>query len=430
MKKSAPKQNVASFALVDCNNFYVSCERVFDPSLARVPVAVLSNNDGCIIARSNEVKAMGVPMGAPYFQFKKLLARRGTRIFSSNYALYGDMSSRVMQVLGHCAPDVEVYSIDEAFLHLAGNGKAEQQAREARRCVLQWTGIPTGIGIGPTKTLAKIANRFAKKFPEYGGVFDLTQRRDASDLLELVKVEDVWGIGSCRRKLLNAHGIHTARELRDANKKWIQQRLTITGLRTVYELRGVSCLPLEDAQPAKKGITSSRSFGEAVTEPEQLREALASYVTRAAEKLRGQASICGMLTVFITTKHFGKGPHYTNSRTVTLPEPTAYTPNLISFAEACLEKIYRPGYRYRKAGVMLTAIQPKGSTQAHLFESADHSVNGALMDVVDEINGRWGRGTVFFAASGTKQAWAMKQVQRSPRYTTRWDEVPDAHASH
>ncbi|HMB93376.1 MAG TPA: Y-family DNA polymerase [Rhodothermales bacterium] len=428
MKQSAPKQNASSFALVDCNNFYVSCERVFDPSLARVPVAVRSNNDGCIIARSNEVKAMGVPMGAPYFQYKKLLARHGTRIFSSNYALYGDMSSRVMAVLGQCAPDVEVYSIDEAFLHLAGNGQAEGQAREARQRVLQWTGIPTSIGIAPTKTLAKIANRFAKKHPEWEGVFDMTQRKDVDDLLHIVTVEDVWGIGTQRRKLLNKHGIHTARELRDANEKWIQQRLTITGLRTVYELRGISCLPLEEVPTPKKGITSSRSFGEPVTDLGPLSEAVSSYVTRAAEKLRGQVSICGMLTVFITTKDFGKGPHYTNSRTATLPEPTAYTPLLIRYAEACLEKIYRPGYRYRKAGVMLTAIQPKGSTQAHLFESADHSVNGALMEVVDEINGRWGRGTVFFAASGTKQAWAMKQVQRSPRYTTRWEEVPDAHA--
>lgn len=416
-----------AFALVDCDAFYVSCERAFDPSLEGVPVAVLSNNDGCVIARSSEVKALGVEMGAPYFKVKRLLERHGARVFSSNYALYGDMSSRVMRVLATVARDVEVYSIDEAFLHLSP-GRAAGEAHAARERVRQWTGIPTSIGIGQTKTLAKIATRFAKKCPEYAGVFDLMHRRDVDDVLALVEVQDVWGIGPRRTALLNERGIYTARDLRDAKDAWVRQRLTITGLRTVYELRGISCLPLEDVQPAKKGITCSRSFGAPVEAPQPLREALAAYAERAAEKLRGQGSICSTLTVFITTKPYGRGPHYASSHAATLPEPTAYTPALIQAVHRCLDRIYRSGYRYKKAGVMLTGIQPKDVQQVDLFARADHAQHKAVMEVVDEVNERFGRGTMFFAASGTRRDWAMRQVRRSKRYTTRWEDVPDVRA--
>ncbi len=416
------------FALIDCNNFYVSCERVFDPSLREVPVAILSNNDGCIIARSAEVKALGVPTGGPYFKYERLLARHGARVFSSNYALYGDMSQRVMQVLRQTAPEVEVYSIDEAFLHLADTRLPVDQAREARRRVRRWTGIPVSIGLGPTKTLAKIATHFAKRHPEVEGVFDLTHRRDVDDLLGLVHVGEVWGIGPQYTRRLLARGIETARQLRDAHDAWVKKHLTIVGLRTVYELRGVSCLPLDQVRPAKKGITCSRSFGEPVVVLAGLKEAVAAYVTRAAEKLRAQTSLAATLCVFITTKTFGKGPHYHNSYTVTLPEPNAYTPDLIRYAHRCLEKIYRPGYRYKKAGVMLTGIQPATLRQGHLFVQAGHQGNQALMEVVDAINKRWGQGTVFFAASGTQRPWPMCQQQHSKRYTTRWDEVPEARA--
>ncbi|MDX1546316.1 MAG: Y-family DNA polymerase [Rhodothermales bacterium] len=421
MTRTAPRR--LRFALVDCNNFYVSCERVFDPSLAGRPVAVLSNNDGCIIARSDEVKALGVPMGAPYFKWRKVLARHGARVFSSNYALYGDMSSRVMRVLEGTAPEIEVYSIDEAFLHLASTRPAEEQACAAQARVLRWTGIPTSIGIAPTKTLAKIANRFAKQWPACAGVFDLSRRRDARDLLALVGVEDVWGIGPRRTRLLNAHGIHTALDLREARDAWVKKALTITGLRTVYELRGISCLPLDEVQPPKKAITCSRSFGEPVTEKAGLQQALAAFVARAAEKLRAQGSVAAALHVFITTKDFGPGPHYGGSRTAVLPEPSAYTPALTRHAHRGLDRLYRPGYRYRKAGVMLTGLRPAGSPQADLFEPANHGRHAALMEAVDALNGRYGRGTVFFAASGTERRWAMKQVRRSPRYTTRWEDV-------
>ena len=418
----------STFALVDCDNFYVSCERLFDPSLREAPVAILSNNDGCIIARSAEVKALGVPTGGPYFKYERLLARHGTRVFSSNYALYGDMSQRVMQVLRQAAPEVEVYSIDEAFLHLADTRAPVDQARQIRRTVRRWTGIPTSIGLGPTKTLAKIATRFAKRHPEVEGVFDLTHRRDVDALLGLVHVGDVWGIGPQYTKRLLARGIETARQLRDARDAWVKKHLTIVGLRTVYELRGVSCLPLDQVRPAKKGITCSRSFGEPVVVLAGLKEAVAAYVTRVAEKLRAQTSIAATLCVFITTKSFGKGPHYHNSYTVTLPEPSAYTPALIRYAHRCLEKIYRPGYRYKKAGVILTGIQPAATHQGHLFVQADHPGNRALMEAVDAVNKRWGRGTVFFAAAGTQQPWRMRQQQHSKRYTTRWDEVPEVRA--
>ena len=418
----------STFALVDCDNFYVSCERLFDPSLREAPVAILSNNDGCIIARSAEVKALGVPTGGPYFKYERLLARHGTRVFSSNYALYGDMSQRVMQVLRQAAPEVEVYSIDEAFLHLADTRAPVDQARQIRRTVRRWTGIPTSIGLGPTKTLAKIATRFAKRHPEVEGVFDLTHRRDVDALLGLVHVGDVWGIGPQYTKRLLARGIETALQLRDARDAWVKKHLTIVGLRTVYELRGVSCLPLDQVRPAKKGITCSRSFGEPVVVLAGLKEAVAAYVTRVAEKLRAQTSIAATLCVFITTKPFGKGPHYHNSYTVTLPEPSAYTPALIGYAHRCLEKIYRPGYRYKKAGVILTGIQPAATRQSHLFVQADHPGNRALMEAVDAVNKRWGRGTVFFAAAGTQQPWRMRQQQHSKRYTTRWDEVPEVRA--
>jgi DNA polymerase V len=415
---------MTTIALIDCENFYVSCERVFDPSLQGVPVVVLSNNDGCIIARSNDVKALGVQNGGPYFKWRRLLARHGTRVLSSNYALYGDMSRRVMQVLRQMAPEVEEYSVDEAFMHLAGGRDAEEQAREARRLLRRWTGLPTRVGIGETKTLAKIASGFAKKHPEYDGVFDLTRRRDVDDLLSLVHGAEVWGIGPARAKLLLSRGIETARQLRDAPDAWVRQRLTIVGLRTVYELRGISCLPLEDVQPVKKGIMTSRSFGEPVTALGPIKEAVAAYATRAAEKLRRQGSVCRTLTVFVTTKSFGRGPHYSNSYAVTFPESTAYTPSLIRYAHRGLERIYRAGYRYRKAGVILTGIQPEEAVQRDLFARRDHARDQALMAAVDAVNDRWGRNAVFFAASGVRRPWAMHQGQRSPRYTTRWDELP------
>ncbi|MFQ5570972.1 MAG: Y-family DNA polymerase [Rhodothermales bacterium] len=414
-----------SFALIDCNNFYVSCERVFDPSLEGVPVAVLSNNDGCVIARSEEVKALGVKTGVPHFKVRRLFEQHRVRVLSSNYALYGDLSGRVMQTLRRCAPAVEVYSIDEAFLHLPDVGTARVQAQAARARVRQWTGIPTSIGIGSTKTLAKIAHRFAKRHPEYGGVFDLTHRRDVDALLGLVAVEDVWGVGRQYAKLLRGHGIETARALRDADERWIRQRMTVVGVRLVYELRGVSCLPLEQVGGAKKGITSSRSFGSVVEKLEGLRQAVASNVTRAAEKLRSQGSVAGLVTVFITTKAYGRGPHYTNSRTVVLPEATAYTPVLIGYAHRGLASIYRAGYRYKKAGVIMSGIHGSEERQRDLFAGLDHGKASSLMAAVDGVNRRWGRGTVFFGASGTgRRRWLMKQVLRSPRYTTRWDEVP------
>jgi DNA polymerase V len=413
------------FALVDANNFYASCERVFAPRLVGKPVIVLSNNDGCVIARSNEAKALGIKMGVPFFEIEALVRRHRVHVFSSNYALYGDMSMRVMGTLGYLCPDVEVYSIDEAFLDLGGVPDRDGFARRARRYVRQWTGIPVSIGVGPTKTLSKVANRFAKKVGTYEGVFDLTAGCDLDGLLDQVAVSDIWGIGPRYTRLLGQNHIFTARQLRDACDRWVRQHLTIVGLRTVYELRGISCIPLDAAQPAKKGILCSRSFREPVKAAEDLKEAIATFAARAAEKLRRQDSVAGVVYVFVTTKEFGPGPHYTNHATATLPTASSYTPDLIRYAHRGLEAIFRPGYAYKKAGVMLRQITPNHAVQGDLFAGGDGDEDRrqALMDVVDAINRQWGRDAIVFGASGLKRPWAMKQAQRSPRYTTRWAEL-------
>ncbi|ARA94519.1 hypothetical protein AWN76_016035 [Rhodothermaceae bacterium RA] len=413
-----------SFALVDCNNFYVSCERVFDPGLEGCPVVVLSNNDGCIIARSNEAKALGLPMGAPVFRYRRVIRQHGVAVFSSNYALYGDMSQRVMSTLQAAVPEVEAYSIDEAFLHLAPALRTPAFARDLRERVWRWTGIPTSIGLGPTKTLAKIANRFAKRHAPHG-VCCLTAR-NADALLARVPVEDVWGIGPRYAARLQAHGLRTARDLRDADDRWIRQHLTVVGLRTVWELRGRSCLPLEQVRPPRKAILCSRSFGTPQRDLAGIREAVTAFAARVGEKLRRQGSVAAVVSVFLTTKDHGPGPSYSNRATTTLSIPTSYTPDLIRAAHAGLERIYRPGFAYRKAGVMVTGIQPAPDRQGDLFAAPPAPEQSALMDTIDAINRRWGRGTLCFGASGLDRPWQMNQQRRSPRFTTRWNELPVA----
>lgn len=415
-------------ALVDCASFYCSCERVFDPSLAKVPVAVLSNNDGCVIARTDEVKALGIPMGAPYFKYRATLERHGVRVFSSNYALYADLSHRVMEVLRTFSPEVEVYSIDEAFLHLRRQPAAAmaRTARAIRRKVLRWTGIPVRVGIGPTKTLAKIAMVHAKRHPAQ--VFSLVDRPDVDALLEAVPVGDVWGVGRSYGRRLPEHGVHTALDLRDVPDDWARRHLTVVGLRTVWELRGTPCLPLDLLPPTRKGFIRSRSFGQAVTTLDGLREAVATRTSRAAEKLRQYGLDATALQVFITTKHYTKGPQYSNAVGVTLPRATSYTPELIQAALTCLDRIYRPGYAYKKAGVLCTDLVPHHPEQGHLFLRRDPR-HDALMAAVDRINGRFGRQAVFVARCGIRRPWAMHQTRRSPCYTTRWSDLPVARAA-
>jgi DNA polymerase V len=416
------------YFLVDCNNFYVSCERVFRPELREQPVVVLSNNDGNVVALSNEVKEMGVlPFGAPFFKAREFFRKRQVAVFSSNYTLYGDMSRRVMECLARFAPEMEVYSIDEAFLSLRGmRDDPVEYGRMVRDAVKQWTGIPVSIGIAPTKTLAKLACRIGKKDTGCNGVFELADRGRVEETLAATDAGDVWGVGHQYRELLRRNGISTARQLRDAPDKWVRRNMTIMGLRTVWELRGVPCIPLDELPAPKKGIVSSRSFGRPVERVEELREAVAAYVSRAAEKLRAQKSVAGSLTVFLSTNRFKEDdPQYSTGISCRLPVPSSYTPRLIHVAGRLLARIYRPGYRYKKAGVMLYEIMPEGDAQLDLFSRLhDTGRTRRLMSTMDRINRSMGRHTLHFAAEGIVRPWQMRRDFLSPRYTTHWGEIP------
>lgn len=413
--------------MVDCNNFYVSCERVFDPSLWGAPVVVLSNNDGCVIARSNEAKTLGIAMGEPAFKRERFFRANGVRVFSSNYALYGDLSRRVMEILATFSPDLEIYSIDEAFLRIDGLPfrDALAFARTIRETVTRWSGIPVSVGVAETKTLAKIANRKAKKDTDCEGAYVLPAPGVERDvLLEALDTRDIWGVGRRYATMLAKNGIHTARALRDAPDPFVRRTMTLTGLSTVLELRGKSVLALEDAPPAKKAICSSRSFGRPVTSLAELQESVSAYVSRAAEKLRAQRSVAGRLTVFVQTNPHKDEPQYSNGRDMVLPHPTAHTPTLVRAARELAQGIYRLGYRYKKAGVLLTALEPAEGRQLPLL-AAGGDGSTALMDVLDRANAKWGRGALQVAAAGLGRPWQMRQAHKSPRYTTRWDELPE-----
>ena len=412
------------FALVDCNNFYASCERVFNPHLERKPVVVLSNNDGCIIARSNEAKALGIRMGEPLFQCEKIVAKHQIQVFSSNFSLYGDMSRRVMDTLALFAPEMEVYSIDEAFLLLTGiAADPAEYARIIRATVRKWVGIPVSIGVGPTKTLAKAAAKAAKKAPACEGVFDITAR--AEETLAGIEVEDIWGIGPQYAKFLRRHGILTALELRDAPDSWVKKHLTIGGLRTVLELRGISCIPLDEGEPPRKTILCSRSFGRKVYALGELQEAVAAYTAKAAEKLRQQGSAASCLQVLLIEFPFNDGFPRSHLCSMQIPVPTSYTPDLIRYAKALITRIYRRGPAYRKAGVMLSGIVQRGQVQLNLFHPCREGPKElGLMETVDAVNRRWGHGSLVFAASGFSRPWWMRQTRKSPPFTTSWADLP------
>jgi len=417
------------FALVDCNNFYSSCERLFRPELKNKPIVVLSNNDGCIIARSNEAKALGIPMGAPYFKSKALINRHNVEVFSSNYALYGDLSHRVMSVLRELEPEVEVYSIDEAFISLPPGNRRDlsRYAKALKAKVEQWVGIPISVGIGPTKTLAKVANRFAKKEARHGGAF-VIDHDNLDGLLASVEVGDIWGIGRRSAAKLARIGIGNGLQLKEANDSWIRKQLTVTGLRTVMELRGTPCIALEDAGVNRKSVISSRSFGRPVSSLADLREAIASHVAIGAAKLREQGSAAGAIQVFIMTNRFKEdAPQYSGSTTIPLTTASACTPTLIGRALRGLERIYKPGYRFNKAGVMLTGLVPANRIQRSLLDREGRD-GAILMKSVDRINATWGRNTIRFAAEGLTKSWRMQQSRKSPAYTTSWTEIPEVHA--
>ena len=409
------------FALVDCNNFYASCERVFNPSIARRPVVVLSNNDGCIIARSNEAKAIGFKMGDPYFKARPLIDRHHVAVFSSNYTLYGDMSQRVMQTLEQFTPELEIYSIDEAFLNLAGFDPArlDPLARDIRRTVKQWTGIPVSVGIGPTKTLAKAANRLAKTIPAANGVWSLTTPESRQQALSRLRVADVWGIGRQWAAFLEQNGVATAQQFAEMPDSWIRSHLNVIGLRTATELRGIPCIPLELAPPPKKRLVVSRMFGKNLTEFEPIKEALIAYVTRAAEKLRRDGLQARHMAVFLQNSPFNaKEAFYGNSHVFQLPMPTSDTAELIRFACQGLRCIFKDGYHYSKCGVMLTELTATNEHQGDFFTRGDTQKSRDLMACLDAINRRMGRNTVFYAGSGITREWAAFANRKSATYTT------------
>ncbi len=422
------------YALVDCNNFYVSCERVFNPRLEGKPVVVLSNNDGCVIARSNEAKALGIKMGVAVYQVIDLLRKHEVEIYSSNYTLYADLSNRVMRTLSQFSREVENYSIDEAFLRFQnfppGPEHLTGYCHDLKKVVKQWTGIPVSVGAGPTKTLAKLANNRAKKDPGFEGVLDLSYYRQGQldELLDKVPVEDIWGIGYRKGRFLRQNGIETAFQFKHAEDNWIKKHLTITGLRTAKELRGESVIPFQLVPRRKKMICCARGFGRPVEDLEEIKEALASYTSRVAEKLRAQACIAGTLQVFLHTNRFDPTElQYSNSVTIQLPLATAFTPELIAQAVRQLEKIYRPGYSYRKVGIMLSGIKPANQVQLNMFRPMqDFEREDRLMEALDEVNRLCGRNTLRFGRAGFKQEWQMRQARVSPRYTTRWEDLPVA----
>lgn len=419
------------FGLVDCNNFYASCERLFRPDLAGRPVVVLSNNDGCIIARSNEAKTLGIGMGAPYFKNRPLIRQYNVAVFSSNYPLYGDISQRVMDILLQSEPEVEVYSIDEAFIELPSGRQAdlENYAASLRDRVRKHTGIPVSIGIGPTKTLAKVANRFAKKNRAGSSIFVMPDRHRRETLLARVDVNDIWGIGRRHGARLTRQGIRTAMQLTQCDDSWIRKQLTVTGLRTVMELRGIPCLPLEKVSPARKSIVTSRSFGQPVQALSDLQEAVAAYTTQAAFKLRRSGLRATTVDVFVRTNSFKKDePQYCNRKTLRLPAPSSHTATLIKAALTCLTGIYRTGYRYQKAGVLLNDLVSENHEQLHIFNRPIPD-NTSLMKAVDQINRRWGRDTIRSGGTGFAREWHYRQMKKSPAYTTCWAELPIVKAS-
>ena len=416
------------FALVDCNNFYASCEKLFRPDLKDTPVVVLSNNDGCVVARSREAKLLGIKMGVPVFQIKAEMQRHGILAFSSNYALYADLSSRVMRTLEEMAPRVEVYSIDEAFLDLTGIESVislVEFGQQVRERIGHWIGITVCVGIAPTKTLAKLANHAAKKYPATQGVVDLTNPDRQRRLLALVPVDDVWGVGKRLSKRLNALGITTALDLANASPRAIRDQFSVVLERTVRELNGESCIELEEIPPTKKQIVCSRSFGEKVTHFELLREAVCEYATRATEKLRKEQQQAKVMTVFIRTSPFKDNePQYSNSASGELLIPSCDTRDFIELANHLLKRIWKDGFRYAKAGVMLSDFYDPGMFQPGLFDDVSIRSNSQqLMSVLDTIN-QSGAGKVFFAGQGTKKDWSMKREHLSPAYTTRWDQLP------
>jgi DNA polymerase V len=409
------------YALVDCNNFYASCERVFNPKLEGKPIVVLSNNDGCIVARSNEAKKLGIPMGGPYYKAKQVCERNDVKVFSCNFELYGDMSDRVMTILSDFVPNMEIYSIDEAFLDLSNIDKEPMgYCTHIRNTVKQWTGIPVSIGIAPTKVLAKVASHAAKKGK---GVFNLTDPEERTKILSELDVEEIWGIGHNSAEALREMGLDTALKFAQCELTQIKKHFNIAWKRIQMELNGVSCLGLDEVE-SRKNIQSTRSFGKKITELSELEEAIANYVTNACEKLRNQNSYARGLYVYIRTNRFNpKVPQYSKGVSIALDTPTNHTGKLITKAKELLHSIYREGLAYHKAGIVLLDLVHQSKIETDFFEPIINPKSEALLNTLDKLNHTTGKESVFFASTGTQRFWTSRCHLKSPRYTTQWQEL-------
>ncbi|NPA25751.1 MAG: Y-family DNA polymerase [Deltaproteobacteria bacterium] len=419
------------FALVDCNNFYVSCERVFNPRLVGRPVIVLSNNDGCAVARSNEAKALGIGMGEPAFKLEEIIRKHGVEVFSSNYALYGDMSRRVMRTLARFTPALEVYSIDEAFLDLDGFARRDldMYGREIKSTVERWTGIPISVGIAPTKTLAKLAAHLAKRSAKAAGVLDLSGPEYRDRALAAVPVGKVWGVGRRLEEYLRGHGIDNALALKNAAPELLRRKMGVVGLRLRDELNGICRYPLEEAPPRKQSVTVSRTFKGEIASLTELAEAVSAYAAAGAEKLRAQRSVAGVLVVYLMTNRF-KNDYLYDSATIRLPVKSSYTAELIGRALEGLRKIHRPGRSYKKAGILLQDLGREDMVQASFFDPVDRRKAARLMQAVDTVNGRMGSGTVNYAAAaglmpGSCRSWKTSFKRLSGSFTTNWKQLPE-----
>ncbi len=424
--QNSSKASDRAFALVDCNNFFVSCERVFNPKLWNRPVVVLSNNDGCVVSRSQEAKALGIPMGAPAFKYEHLFTAHKVAVFSSNFTLYGDMSHRIMKILSSFVNEYEIYSVDEAFLNFdfIDPQKRAQYGREVREAVQQQTGIPVSIGVAQTKTLAKVANAVAKKEPGHNGVFSMYDLLKPQELLKQFDVNDIWGIGHKLSVRLKADGIYTAYDLINVPDTWIRKKISVLGLKTVMELRGIPCAEMTQPTP-KKSITSSRSFGKPVTKLSELEESVAFHAERVAEKLREDNLCAHLLSVYIRTSPFNNTDYYSSFERHSFLTPTSFTPTLIEAAQSVLKKTFRSNYLYTKAGIVVEKLVPDTQLQQSLFSESQYGAREEeLIRVFDQINYDRGRQTVFFGSIGTAKRWKSKQEQRTQKFTTNWTELP------
>jgi len=413
------------FALVDCNNFYASCERLFNPRLQNRPIVVLSNNDGCVVARSDEAKAAGVQIGLPFFEIRELVKRAGIEVFSSNYALYGDISARVTEVLRDHAPRLEVYSIDESFADVSGITDLSAWGHRVRSQILREIGMPVCVGIAPTKTLAKVANRVAKKFKaRTGGVHVIDSAELEAKALHWLAAEDVWGIGPALSRRLTGYGIRTAWDLAQRPEAWVRRTFGVVLTRTLQELRGVSCLDLCEVEPERQSIRTSRSFEKCLYTREAIEEAIATFASRTAAKLRERKLSATAVSVFLRTNRFSeRDPQYSGSRTGMLMVPTNSTQEIVAMALKLARQAWQPDYGYKKAGVEALNLVPEGVVQANLFDTSDRDRIASLQKSLDGLARRWGQETVTLAVQGTRRGWKLRREHVSQRYSTAWSEL-------